>query len=196
MSRPPTDARERLKRAALTQFAARGFDGTTVADIAAEAGLTERTFYRYFADKREALFTPQSEFNALFLADFATSSDSPDATGRDPRTAVERAILAATVAFPNERREQSRARQRVLEAEVRFQERELLKLATLTSALAAALVERDTEPLIARLAAERGAAVFRVAFDVWVDRDDATTFTDTARTVFADFDRLSRSRDA
>lgn len=183
MPRPPSDARERLKRAAVKMFAERGFDGTTVADIAAQANLTERTFYRYFSDKREALFTPQNDFNDLFLAGVS------DAQGTDFHALVQRAVLAATAAFPNESRPSSRQRQRVLEADVRFQERELLKLSALVTVLTATLVEQGMDPLLARLAAENGATVFRVAFDIWVERTDETTFAETARGVFGQIDR-------
>ena len=84
-------ARERLQAAALERFGAQGFDGTTVAEIAATAGLTERTFFRHFADKREVLFAGQDEFERLFLAGIeeAPSGCRPDgdrrgrARGRD-----------------------------------------------------------------------------------------------------------------
>ena len=56
MSRWDPNARGRLEKAALELFRERGFDQTTTAEIAERAGLTERTFFRHFADKREVLF--------------------------------------------------------------------------------------------------------------------------------------------
>jgi AraC-like DNA-binding protein len=56
MARWEPGAQGRLQQAAMELFAERGYARTTVEDIAARAGLTERTFFRYFADKREVLF--------------------------------------------------------------------------------------------------------------------------------------------
>ena len=67
MARWQSGARERLQLAALGLFSERGFDGVTVAEIAAAAGLTERTFFRFFADKREVLFPGHNEFEQAFL---------------------------------------------------------------------------------------------------------------------------------
>src|ERR1700721_4611160 len=56
MSRWEPNARGRLEQAALDLYVERGFEQTTVADIAERAGLTERTFFRHYANKREVLF--------------------------------------------------------------------------------------------------------------------------------------------
>jgi len=56
MSRWNPNARGRLEQAAYELFLDRGYEQTTVADIARRAGLTERTFFRHYADKREVLF--------------------------------------------------------------------------------------------------------------------------------------------
>src|SRR6185312_8615863 len=61
MSRWEPNARGRLEQAALDLYGERGFEQTTVAEIAERAGLTERTFFRYFADKREVLFGGSDE---------------------------------------------------------------------------------------------------------------------------------------
>src|SRR4051812_38514437 len=104
-------ARERLQAAALERFAAQGFDGTTVAEIAATAGLTERTFFRYFADKREVLFAGQDEFERLFVTGIEQARDT------DPMAVVEAALDGVTVFFAEERRPFSRARQGVIDAD-------------------------------------------------------------------------------
>ena len=61
MARWEPDARGRLEKAALDVFRERGYAHTTVGDIAERAGLTERTFFRYFTDKREVLFSGSKE---------------------------------------------------------------------------------------------------------------------------------------
>ena len=67
MGRWEPDARGRLMRAALELYAERGYEQTTVADLAEHAGVTERTFFRHFADKREVLFFGQDLFLQVFL---------------------------------------------------------------------------------------------------------------------------------
>lgn len=154
-------ARERLQVAALRLFAEHGYDGVTVAQIAAAADLTERTFFRYFADKREVLFTGQEEFERSF-------TDPLAAVEGDAMTRVRYAIAAAAARFPDERRPWSRARQAVIDADPRLRERELLKLSLLAESMGATLREQGADPADAALAAENGVAVFRIAFAAWI----------------------------
>src|ERR1700733_12926965 len=76
MGRWQPDARGRLAEAALALFGERGFDQTTVAEIAERAGLTKRTFFRYFADKREVLFLGAQGLKELFLTAVAAAPES------------------------------------------------------------------------------------------------------------------------
>ncbi|MGI3781294.1 MAG: TetR family transcriptional regulator, partial [Janthinobacterium lividum] len=92
-------AQERLQAAALDLYACRGFEQTTAADIASSVGLTERTFFRYFADKREVLFAGQEHFRQVFLDGVAAAPE--DASALD---AVASALQAAAAFFPDERR--------------------------------------------------------------------------------------------
>lgn len=155
-------ARERLQAAALERFAEHGFDGTTVAEIAEAAGLTERTFFRHFGDKREVIFAGQDEFERLFVTGMENAGDA------SPMSAVAAALEAATAFFPDERRTWSRARQTVIDRDPGLQERELLKLASLAVAMTAALRSRGVGATAAALTAESGVAVFRVAFATWI----------------------------
>ena len=163
MARWEPDSRGRLEQAALALYGERGFENTTVAEIAARAGLTERTFFRHFADKREVLFWGAGALQELLVTAVA---DAPDAAA--PIDAVAAALDAAG-ALLEERRESARQRQAVIAASAELRERELIKLASLASALADALRRRGVKDPAATLSAEAGIAVFRVAFERWVD---------------------------
>lgn len=54
--RPPVSSRSSLERLGFELFARQGFDGTTVDDIAAAAGIGRRTFFRYFASKNDLVW--------------------------------------------------------------------------------------------------------------------------------------------
>ena len=162
MSRWEPNARGRLERAALELYGERGFEQTTVAEIAKRAGLTERTFFRHFADKREVLFWGAGSLQELLVGTVASAPDSAA-----PIAAVAAAIEAAG-ALLQERREYARQRQAVIAANVELQERELIKLASLASAIAGTLRQRGVAALAASLTAEAGIAVFRIAFERWV----------------------------
>ena len=163
MSRWEPGARDRLAEAALALYGERGFENTTVAEIAARAGVTERTFFRYFVDKREVLFFGASDLQDLLVHEVAESS-RPTA----PLAAVSAALEVAG-AFLQERREGARQRHRVITANAELKERELIKLATLAAALADALRERGVGDPDATLIAEAGITIFKVAFERWID---------------------------
>jgi len=164
MSRWGPDARGRLAQAALELYGERGFDETTAAEIANRVGLTERTFFRHFADKREVLFAGSAQLQNL-LVDAVASAPTTAA----PIEAVAAALMAAGDVFNEERRNYSRERRAVIAANAELRERELIKMASLTSAIADALRRRGVSDAAASLTAEAGIAVFRVTFDRWVD---------------------------
>ncbi|HWG13437.1 MAG TPA: TetR family transcriptional regulator [Streptosporangiaceae bacterium] len=167
MSRWEPNARGRLERAAAELFAERGFDQTAVADIAARAGLTERTFFRHFADKREVLFSGQDTFQATFVA--AVAAAPATAT---PLEAVAAGLNAAGDLL-QERAEVAPKRQAIIDAHPDLQERELIKMAHLGAAAAAALRDRGVAEPAATLTADTGVAVLRVAFTRWLDDGQA-----------------------
>src|SRR6266568_5448593 len=156
MSRWEPNPRGRLEQAALELYIERGFEQTTVAEIARRAGLTERTFFRHFADKREVLFAGAGTLQEFLVS---TVADAPDSVA--PIDAVA-AALGAAGALLQERREYARQRQAVIAANAELRERELIKLASLASALAGALRRRGISDPAASLSAEAGIAVFRI----------------------------------
>ena len=162
MGRWEPNARGRLEQAALELYLERGFEQTTVAEIARRAGLTERTFFRHFADKREVLFAGAGMLQDLLVSTVASAPDSAA-----PIDAVAAALEAAGAVL-QQRREYSRQRQAVIAANPGLQERELIKLASLASALAGALRRRGVTEPAASLTAEAGIAVFKIAFERWV----------------------------
>jgi AcrR family transcriptional regulator len=162
VSRWEPNARERLQQAAMDLYRERGFDRTTVAEIAAHAGLTERTFFRYFTDKREVLFWGSGALRELLAQRVA---GAPDATA--PIDAVAAALEATSVLF-EERRDFARQRQALIAAHPELEERELIKLASLAAVIAEALRGRGVTDPAASLASEVGIAVFRLAFESWV----------------------------
>jgi len=170
MTRWEPDARGRLALAAMELYVERGFEQATVADIAERAGLTERTFFRHFTDKREVLFSGQDQFLDLFVS--AVRSAPEDAT---PMEAVAAALAAAAADF-EPRRAWSQERGRIIAGNAGLQERELIKLAHLSTAVASALRERGISEPTASLAAQSGIAVFHVGFAEWIDPANTRSF--------------------
>jgi AcrR family transcriptional regulator len=187
MTRWEPDARGRLQQAALELFAERGFDQTTVEDIASRAGVTKRTFFRYFSDKREVLFPAGDEFASLFVAGLAT------APATAPPLEAAAASLGAVGAGFSVPREYARRRRFVISANAQLQERELVKLASVAVALAAALRDRGVEEPAASVTAETTIAVFRTAFDRWLTAQDDRGLSDHIRESLDALRTLTRS---
>jgi AcrR family transcriptional regulator len=175
VSRWEPNARGRLEQAALELFEERGFDQTTVEDIATRAGVTKRTVFRHFSDKREVLFGGGDEFKQLFVDGLAAAPASAT-----PLEAIA-ITLEAVGAFFRDRREFARRRQRVIAASAELQERELVKLASVAAALAGTLRERGLAEPAASMTAETAIAVFRTAFERWVVATDQRDLPDHIR---------------
>lgn len=177
----------RLQQAALALFSERGYEQVTAADIAQAAGLTQRTFFRYFGDKRDVLFAGQDAFVEAFLAGAAAAP--VDAT---PMQVVATAIDAASAFFTDERRSFSRARQSVIEQNPALQERERHKLALTAVELGRALRARGIGEPAATLAAESAVTVFSIAFVQWLESDERRTFAAIAAHTLEEFLALGR----
>jgi len=146
--------------AAVTLFEQQGYDETTIAEIAEAAGLTKRTFFRYFAD----------QLIELWVA--AVAGAPPEAT---PMAAVCLGLDAMDELF-SDLHTYAGIRSRIINANPELRERELIKLQSLADAIKLALRERGVALNAAILAAQAGVTVFHVAFARWVEQDDPTVF--------------------
>lgn len=171
MGRWEPDGRARLREAALELFLERGFDDTTVSGIAERAGLTERTFYRHFADKREVLFNGQEQLVAALRERIASAPPSTawiEISGD--------ALRALGEFFSEDRRPYSRRRQIAIDADDGLREREQLKMAALAEVASGAFADRGLSTITARLAGETTVALLKVAFASWVAAAERRSF--------------------
>ncbi|GAA0896048.1 TetR/AcrR family transcriptional regulator [Pseudonocardia zijingensis] len=163
MPRSGAEARRRLREAALELYLERGFDQTTAAEIAARAGVNERTFFRHFPDKREVLFDGDGDLRAALAQAVA---EAPD--GLEPFAVLLHAFRRSAQELENTR-PYSEPRWKVIAATPALRERELAKHAWLVEAVAEALRRRGTAAGVADLAARTGWAAYQHAVQAWVD---------------------------
>ncbi|MQY26319.1 TetR/AcrR family transcriptional regulator [Nocardia aurantia] len=187
MARWEPGTAERLQQAALELFASRGYEQTTATEIAQSVGLTERTFFRHFADKREALFHGQERLEQAFLS----GMDAAPADAGPLEIVMVALRRVATEFFPDERRARSRTRQAIIDRNAALRERELHKLATLATTVAAALRDRGVGELPAGLAAESGMTVFALSFGLWLREDEQRSLADIQADVFTELSGLT-----
>ena len=178
MARWAPGSRARLQQAAVELFVEHGYEPTTVAQIAERAGVTERTFFRHFTDKREVLFAGGEQLVALFV-DAVTACPA-----EDPLEVVTAALDAAAVFFDEDRRVFSRRRQGLVEDNPALAEREQLKMATLTSAVTGALRRRGVVEPSASLLAHCTTTVFQVSFTTWIRDGELRSLQQVQREVF------------
>lgn len=177
MGRWPDDARERLERAAVALFLEQGFASTTVRQIAEHAGLTTRTYFRHFADKREVLFAGDE------IPQYARAllRSAPDDLKLDDL--VVRGLRAAAIERFDGRLDDFRRRARIIETDLSLGERDAQKWAALTEAVADGLTERGLDARVASLLAGIAVTVLHVAFDEWLTQpgsESMAAFVDEA----------------
>jgi AcrR family transcriptional regulator len=174
MGRWQPDARARLQAAALALYGERGYEETTVAEIAERAGLTKRTFFRHFADKREVLFRGSELLEQQMVDAVKAAPASASAFGM-----IGAALDAAAVRF-EEVREFAGLRHRIITASPELQERELLKAASLVAAMTQALCARGFDDTTATLAAWTSMTIVHVAYEQWATDPNQTPFRQIA----------------
>ena len=163
MSRWQPDARARLESAALELFAEKGFAATTVPEITARAGLTTRTFFRHFADKREVLFADEIDVPALAARMIAEAP--ADLTPMQIIAGNLEAVAAAQFSGGVDR---FLARKAIIQSDEGLRERETHMVARLSSALHGGFVARGVDDLTASLVAQVTVAVFGTAIGRWL----------------------------
>jgi AcrR family transcriptional regulator len=166
MGRWEAGAPGRLRVAALELYRERGFDATSVADIAARAGVTERTYFRHFADKREVLFLGTERLETIVVEGIRSA---PAAAG--PLEAALIGVRASSEVMQD--LAYSRLRAEVIAANASLQERELLKMASLRAGAAAALRARGVGELTASVAADAAVSAFHLGFVRWIEGREA-----------------------
>jgi AcrR family transcriptional regulator len=191
MPRWEPNARMRLVEAALELFEERGYDDTSVTQIAERAGLTKTTFFRQFADKREVLSAGQEEHSVL-LAEQIAAVPAPTT----PLRAVEAALVALASTFPPDRRAFAARVQTVTVSHDELQERSGLKYAGYVTAMRTALAARDVPDMTAAVAADLGLLAFRTAFTRWTESDAGPTLEDLVREALGEIVAASSSLDA
>jgi AcrR family transcriptional regulator len=176
------NARERFESAAFNLFRERGYAATTVPEIATLAGLTERTFYRYFSDKREVMFWRAGAHQASIAAKIEAAPMEPNAL----RTVAH--AFKAIAPFIDSHARIVRMRQQLIATQGDLHERELLKLYMLTSAIAGALQKRHVAPQTSRVIAEIGTSIWRMALENWRNDTEQASFAEHVDGVLAEFE--------
>lgn len=148
-------------------FAEQGFADTTVPQITARAGLTTRTFFRHFADKREVLFAVEEELPPLIAKLMAQAP-----AGLSPVMVIDWGLQAAAADRFDGARDYLRTRRAIIAAQDSLRERELRKNAVLAEAVRQGFADRGVSALTAELAAQIAVTVFTVALNRWLDQDD------------------------
>lgn len=172
MARWAPDSRERLRSAALELFAERGFSATTVPDIVERAGLTKRTFFRHFSDKREVFFGDDE------IPDIARRmlTEAPDDV--DPFTIVLRGLHDLATHRFEPRRDEIRAARRIIDADPALRERDLRKQADLRVAVRQGFAARGEDALTADVLAGLTVELFQTALGAWLVDESRTPFAE------------------
>jgi AcrR family transcriptional regulator len=163
MPRWEPNAQERLQQAAMTLFLERGYAAVTVAEVADRAGLTKRTFFNHFPDKREVLFAGAKDFDAGIVKHLTEAPDD--------LAPIDAAIAALTHSSLELAKysDYARIRRDLIASSPELRERDLIKMTSLAAAIADALCQRHVPARTATLAAQAAVAVFTIAYADWVD---------------------------
>ncbi|QWT20160.1 TetR family transcriptional regulator [Bacillus sp. NP157] len=185
MPTPRTNARRQMQEAALALFLEKGFEGTTAAEIAARASVTERTFFRYFADKRDVLFDEEELHTRL-------GSAVTEAPNKLAPLKVVLWAFQATVPLFEANRPLSEPSQALIARTPALRERQLSKAAAVTTTIAEALHTRGVEHTLASLTAATGMAIASHALGQWFS-DPTVSLVERFRDAFGAVEAMSKA---
>jgi mycofactocin system transcriptional regulator len=182
--RPPSTSRRELRLIALRLFAERGFETTTIEQIAAEAGVSERTFFRYFTTKASVLWT---EFETEVETIRAALASVPDDM---PMMDAIRVVVVAANHYHAADVPEMRMRMHLIATvpALSFSAAEHYEAwVRAISEFAGRRLGRPADSLYPMTVGRAALAVCRAAYDRWSDRadDDLTTYLDAALTALA-----------
>jgi AcrR family transcriptional regulator len=182
-ARKRQETRERLTRAAMALFLGRGFDATTVDDIAVAADVSRRSFFHYFASKEDVVFAWQDQVNKALVAEVAARP-----TAESMLVAAENAICTmAGQVDPGE----AMAMAKLKQDNPALQAHDQVKYERLERELAAALGRRaphksdKATKLEARLVAMMAAGAMRIGSELWAAHGAREKPEKLARRLFA-----------
>ncbi|WP_314177924.1 TetR/AcrR family transcriptional regulator [Streptomyces winkii] len=179
MARWDPGTAERLTQAALELYTEHGYDNVTVTQIAERAGITRRSYFRYFPDKREVLFAGSERLPAAIREAVLDARQ----TG-SPLSATLEALAQVGTALV-EHIDRTAERRAVIASSPELQERERTKLAAVTSAIQDALLQRGVDVNSAKLVAQIATIASQNAFDRWTDARGQKDFATCLHTVAA-----------
>jgi AcrR family transcriptional regulator len=180
--------KERLREAALARFDTHGYDNTSVEEIADDAGVTERTFFRHFPDKEEVLFDEDDDLLAVLISGMHDPvADAPASIG-EPLAVARAAIRRLATTFESDRtRHQQRAR--VLSSSPALVSRQLLKEQRWTAALTHELVAAGVGRRRAAAAAAVAGIGLQLAYAEWTGAAGTASLVTLVERYEAEVDR-------
>jgi AcrR family transcriptional regulator len=161
---------DRLRKAALELFAEHGYDAVTITQIAERAGITRRSYFRYFPDKREVLFAGSEQMPPAVAEAVLTAEEAESPLRTALGGLVEVGTQVTRLIDP------SPERRAVIASSAELRERERSKGAAITAAIRDSLERRGTPPELAKPAAQAAAIILGDAFDRWIDSDGDQEF--------------------
>jgi AcrR family transcriptional regulator len=169
MSRWRPNTRQRLEKAAFELFQEKGFNETTVPEIAQRADLTTRTFFRHFPDKREALFAVSDNEPSLF-----TELDDTLLLNSKPADLIE-AVLDVVAKRLENQYDYLKARHKIIQSDRSLVERELYKLDIMADKLTQDAVNHGIDKPTASLMAKFGISIVNTAVNEWLESENKTS---------------------
>ncbi len=180
MNRWTPDSAGRLRTAALQLFSEHGFDSVTVDQIADAAGVTQRTFFRYFPNKEEVLFSEGAQ-----ILDAITLGIAESELGAKPIEVIQAAVARLCATFEPDRA-RHRHRWQVIASVSSLHERELLKRHELATEIAQQLESRGIPKRRAAVLAGASIATFQVVYVAWLTDKSRTSLASRMHQALAD----------